>query len=321
MSRNCVEVLNLGSKDVFMKILFLHGWRSKVGGIKPTFLRGRGHEVINTALDHNDFAAAVRTAQSEYDLHKPDVIVGSSRGGAVAMNIQSGQTPLVLLCPAWKKWGTATTVKSNTVILHSYNDEEVSFEDSEELVENSGLSDEALRETGNDHLLADAESLERMLDACWDDQYHSIHESSHAVIALLLSLIPKTISIGITDTGTSGGITFCSQDELNSDSWRFLSILVAGRVGTSLCGYGNSLVSEKLELLEFGAEPGWMSDEFRVWDREYLPDEIKTAENEVEKMLLKHNTVLIELANTLLEKRELETEEILAIFRNSTSKY
>jgi hypothetical protein len=25
----------------------------------------------------------------------------------------------VLLCPAWKKWGSAKTVKAGTVILHS----------------------------------------------------------------------------------------------------------------------------------------------------------------------------------------------------------
>ncbi len=96
-----------------MKILFLHGWHSVVGGLKPTHLKTHGHEVINPALDDDDFDAAVRTAQTEYDQHKPDVIVGSSRGGAVAVNMHSGATPLVLLCPAWKNWGTATTVKPN----------------------------------------------------------------------------------------------------------------------------------------------------------------------------------------------------------------
>ncbi|MEX1027788.1 MAG: alpha/beta hydrolase [Candidatus Paceibacterota bacterium] len=84
-----------------MKILFLHGWTSVPGGVKSTFLKDHGHKVINPALDDNDFDAAVRTAQAEYDQHKPDVIVGSSRGGAVAMNINCKDTPLVLLCPAW----------------------------------------------------------------------------------------------------------------------------------------------------------------------------------------------------------------------------
>jgi hypothetical protein len=68
-----------------------------------------------------------------------EIVVGSSRGGAVAMNINSGETPLVLLCPAWKRWGEATTVKPSTVILHFPADDVVPFSDSEELVRNSGL--------------------------------------------------------------------------------------------------------------------------------------------------------------------------------------
>lgn len=83
-----------------MKILFLHGWQSIVEGVKPTFLKDAGHEIINPALDDYDFDLAVRSAQAEYDEHQPDVIVGSSRGGAVAMNMDSGNTPLALLCPA-----------------------------------------------------------------------------------------------------------------------------------------------------------------------------------------------------------------------------
>ena len=94
------------------------------------------------------------------------MIVGSSRGGAVAVNMQSKDTPLVLLCPAWKNWGTATTVKPNTVILHSRADDVIPFADSEELVANSGLPLELLIEVGSDHRLADPEPLEAMLAAC-----------------------------------------------------------------------------------------------------------------------------------------------------------
>ena len=32
-----------------MKILFLHGWHSVPGGVKPTYLKDHGHEVINPA--------------------------------------------------------------------------------------------------------------------------------------------------------------------------------------------------------------------------------------------------------------------------------
>lgn len=149
-----------------MNTLFLHGWHSVPGGVKPTFLADHGHTVINPALDDDDFDAAVRTAQAEYDQHQPDVIVGSSRGGAVAMNVESGDTPLVLLCPAWKNWGTAKTVKSQTTILHSRADDVVPFTDSAELVRNSGLPESALIQIGTDHRLADSEPLKAMLEAC-----------------------------------------------------------------------------------------------------------------------------------------------------------
>lgn len=148
-----------------MRILFLHGWHSVPGGVKPTCLKDAGHEVLNPALDDDDFDAAVRTAQAEYDRHQPDVIVGSSRGGAVALNINAGKTPLVLLCPAWKRWGKVRTLKPNSVILHSRADDTVPFAHSEELVAASGLPPETLIEIGSDHRLADPEPLQAMLEA------------------------------------------------------------------------------------------------------------------------------------------------------------
>jgi len=149
-----------------MLILFLHGWHSVPGGVKPTYLKDHGHTVINPKLPDEDFAKAVRIAQAEFDLHQPQVVVGSSRGGAVAMNINSDDARLVLLCPAWKKYGTASRVKPGTVVLHSRADDVVPFADSEELVMNSGLPASALIEVGNDHRLADPEPLAAMLKAC-----------------------------------------------------------------------------------------------------------------------------------------------------------
>lgn len=148
-----------------MKILFLHGLQSTPGGRKPTFLRKHGHIVANPALPADDFDAAVAIAQAEFDQGQPDVVVGSSRGGAVAMSIDSKDTPLVLLCPVWKTWGTATTVKPGTIILHSRDDDTVPFEDSLELLKNSGLPSEALIEVGTEHRLADDESLKAMVRA------------------------------------------------------------------------------------------------------------------------------------------------------------
>ncbi len=148
-----------------MTILFLHGWLSVPGGVKPTYLARHGHEIANPALPDEDFDEAVRIAQAEFDQHKPDVVVGSSRGGAVAMNIDSGQARLVLLCPAWKKYGTARTAKPGTIILHSEADDVIPIDDSRELVRKSGLPDSALVVVGHDHRLADPESLAEMLKA------------------------------------------------------------------------------------------------------------------------------------------------------------
>jgi hypothetical protein len=149
-----------------MKIPFLRGWQSIPGSVKPTFLARHGHEVVNPALPDEDFEEAVKIAQAEFDKHQPQAVVGSSRGRAVAMNIKIGDARLVLLCPAWKNWGTVRTVEPGTLILHSRADDVVPFGDSEELVKNSGLPASALIEVGDDHRLADPEPLEAMLTAC-----------------------------------------------------------------------------------------------------------------------------------------------------------
>jgi hypothetical protein len=146
-----------------VKILFLHGWQSVPGGVKPTFLKDSGHTVINPKLPDDDFAEALRIAQEEFDRHRPDVVVGSSRGGAVAMNMNVGDVKLVLLCPAWRKFGSVRTVKAGTVILHSRADDVVPFVDSEELAGGT------LIEVGSDHRLADGESLQAMLRACTEN--------------------------------------------------------------------------------------------------------------------------------------------------------
>jgi hypothetical protein len=169
-----------------MKILYPHGWHSVPGGVKPTFLAQHGHEVLNPSLSDEDFAAAVQVAQAELERHQPDVIVGSSRGAAVAINLDSGDTPLVLLCPAWKKWGTAKTVKPSTVILRSRADDVVPFSDTEELVRKSGLPVSARIEVGSDHRLADPEPLATRFsenqDSIWRDLVRRCREIAAWVV-------------------------------------------------------------------------------------------------------------------------------------------
>jgi hypothetical protein len=146
-----------------IRVLFLHGWKSTPGGTKPTYLAERGCEVMNPQLPDDDFDESIRIAQMIVDRQAPDVVVGSSRGGAVAMNVYAPSTPLVLICPAWKHFGQADRVKPGTVILHSRLDDVVDYQDSVELVARSELPAESLIEVGVDHRLADPEPLAAML--------------------------------------------------------------------------------------------------------------------------------------------------------------
>jgi hypothetical protein len=137
-----------------MKVLFLHGLESKPGGSKVSHLMGKGYEVLNPALPGSSFPESVSITQQIVDDEKPDVIVGSSRGGAVAMAVDPKDARLVLVAPAWKNFGITPSVPSNTIILHSPNDEIVPYEDSQEI---KGAL--AVIPAGGDHRMIDQEAL------------------------------------------------------------------------------------------------------------------------------------------------------------------
>jgi len=146
-----------------MKVLFLHGKESGPGGTKPTHLIEHGFTMINPALPKDDFEESVHIAQAAFKEHAPEVVVGSSRGGAVAMNTNIGDAGLVLLAPAWRNWGAVTTVKTRAIVIHSRHDEIIPFADSEALV--AGSPNAVLVEIGDDHRLSTFEPLAAMLDA------------------------------------------------------------------------------------------------------------------------------------------------------------
>lgn len=148
-----------------LKILFLSGYGSRPGEVNPTTLRAHGHTVVEPNLPDNNFARSVTLAQRVFNRHQPDVVVGWSRGGAVAMSIDTECAPLVLIAPAWKNWGTMTTVKPEVTILHSPHDDLVSIEDSKELLRNSGLPQERLVAVGEGHRMIDGAAFVTLLEA------------------------------------------------------------------------------------------------------------------------------------------------------------
>jgi predicted esterase YcpF (UPF0227 family) len=93
------------------KVLYLHGFASSPGGRKVSALRGilgvRNLELVVPDLNvpsfgSLDFHAMTRLAQSEAKRHEPSVIVGSSLGALVALELgrHGASPPLVLIAPA-----------------------------------------------------------------------------------------------------------------------------------------------------------------------------------------------------------------------------
>lgn len=119
---------------------------------KPYFMQQCGFDVYSPILSNWNFAAALKESQDAYDEFKPDIIVGSSRGAAIAMNMVTGETPLILLSPAWEMFGNAKKTKKKTIVIHSKNDGMVPYQESVELCKNSGCF---LLAAGEDHRLND----------------------------------------------------------------------------------------------------------------------------------------------------------------------
>ena len=153
-----------------LKVLFLHGLESKPGGTKATFLKKEGYDVLNPALPRNDFEISVKVAQDAIDTENPDLVVGSSRGGAVAMSVSTRGAPLILIAPAWQRYMSVRQLcefkvrldSQKTIILHSDNDDVVLPEDSNQLESMYGIKKISV---GENHRMSDDEALEALLDS------------------------------------------------------------------------------------------------------------------------------------------------------------
>lgn len=148
-----------------MKLLYLHGLGSGPDGYKPTWLRNQGCEVVAPQLVDDDFAASVEIARQSLAGESFDVVVGSSRGAAVALALDTGRTPRVVIAPAWRRLGVDPIDCGTTVILHSPHDELVPIADSRELAARWQLPADRLVEIGDRHTMSDAAALAALLDA------------------------------------------------------------------------------------------------------------------------------------------------------------
>ena len=143
-------------------VLYLHGLHSMPGGNKPRYLEKIGYRVLNPLLPKNSWEDSIEIAQSFVDLKNPDVIVGSSRGGAVAMSINTSGAPLVLVSPAWNRFKVPKNIPSSSVIIAPPDDKIVPTTDSKDLVASCGGTFIC---AGLDHRMSSQDALEAIADA------------------------------------------------------------------------------------------------------------------------------------------------------------
>jgi alpha/beta superfamily hydrolase len=145
------------------RILFLHGLESKPGGSKSRFLAERYGAVTpalgcSAPLEPRMIDAALAVARAAIAEHDPELIVGSSFGGAITVRLlREGdfRGPAVLIAPAARKITGDDALPDGTraLILHGDLDEVVPHEDSVALAKTGGWGVELRTVHGGDHRL------------------------------------------------------------------------------------------------------------------------------------------------------------------------
>jgi predicted alpha/beta hydrolase family esterase len=127
---------------------------SSNGSAKSSFLRSLGYSVLVPRLPGWSFRAALRVAQDAFDGFDPIIVVGSSRGGSLALHLDTRDRPMILLAPAYQFFGgmpDRETIPQGSVVIHSPDDHLVPIRHSLELVQH--LHDLGLIRAGETHHL------------------------------------------------------------------------------------------------------------------------------------------------------------------------
>lgn len=139
-----------------LRVQFAHGLESSPGSAKALYFDKR-FDAVTPAMNTSDFEACVTVHADEIAAQEPDVLVGSSFGGAVVLAlIQRGfyAGPSLLLAPAFRGRVEARIPDGlRVLVVHGKRDTVVPIEDSRELVKTGTDGSVALVEVDDDHML------------------------------------------------------------------------------------------------------------------------------------------------------------------------
>jgi uncharacterized protein len=140
-----------------LRVQFIHGLESSPQGAKAQLL-ARHFTALTPAMDTHDFAASVAVQAAALREFDPHVLVGSSYGGAIAVELlQSGvwRGPTLLLAQAALRRRQPAALPEGVAVwlVHGTRDEIIDPEDSRVLARSGSLSRVRLIEVDDVHAL------------------------------------------------------------------------------------------------------------------------------------------------------------------------
>lgn len=139
------------------RVLFIHGLESSPQSSKALFLSAH-FDALTPAMDTRSFASAVEVQADQIAQFRPDVVVGSSFGGAVLLKLLergSWRGPSVLLAPAHRHYGVEERLPPDVpvILVHGTRDDIVSIAGSRALAKTGTPGLVRLVEVDDEHRL------------------------------------------------------------------------------------------------------------------------------------------------------------------------
>ncbi|HEY6559442.1 MAG TPA: YqiA/YcfP family alpha/beta fold hydrolase [Polyangiaceae bacterium] len=140
-----------------LRVLFVHGLESSPQSSKAVFL-AEHFTALTPAMDTSDFEGCVALQAREIAAFRPDVVVGSSFGGAVVVALlerAAWRGPTLLLAPAQRHYPVAERLPEGTAvyIVHGTRDDVVSIDGSRSLAQSGTPALVRLVEVDDEHRL------------------------------------------------------------------------------------------------------------------------------------------------------------------------
>jgi predicted esterase len=155
-----------------LRVQFIHGLEGSPKGAKATLL-ARHFETLAPAMDTGDFDASVAVQADALAAFQPDVLVGSSFGGAVAVELLRrglwhGAT-LLLAQAALRRDPRVELPREVPVwLVHGLRDEQIDIEDSRRLAATGSPERVMLLEVDDDHSLHETVRSGRLVELVCD---------------------------------------------------------------------------------------------------------------------------------------------------------